>query len=164
MSINSLCIYFSYIPEVHASEKSVKKISDIKRVTLIIWSCLLADDLRHRTSTGFPHTIRGIVVFEDKDGKQCAVDYDGIAELSCKFFKKQFRIDPSKFKETTWFDGNQRYGYLIEFKIVYEEAPTLFRQPYETVKLKLGNLEAECELAPNRYSSGQSDWKLYKGK
>lgn len=167
MSINTRGVYFSYISEVYASEKTIKKISDIKSVTLIIRSCLLVDDLSNcGGSLGpCPHTIRGIVIFEDKDGKQCAVDYDGIAELSCKFFNKQFRIDPGDFKKTTYPDGNERYAYPIrEFKLTFEEAPTLFRRPYETVKFKLENLEDTCELSPNGGSEGESDWILYKGK
>jgi len=147
--------YFSSITDVYASEESIKKISDIKSVTFVIWSALLVDDLRHRDINGnCPHTIRGFIIFKDKDGNPCAVDYAGVAELSSKFFYKQFRIEPTDFKSTTLADGN--YAYPIEFKITYEEAPTLFRRPYEIVKFKLGNLEATCELTPNKSSSEQS--------
>ena len=140
------------IPDAYASGEAIKNIADIKSVTLIIRSCLLEDDLSNcGGSLGpCPHTIRGIIIFKDKAGKQCAVDYDGISELTCKFFNKQFRIDPGDFEKTTYPDGVKRYAYPIrEFKLTFEEAPTLFRRPYEIVKFMLGNLEDTCKLSPN---------------
>lgn len=150
------------IPDAHASEKTVKKISDIKKVTLFIRSCTLPDDLEVRQRS----TIRGMVVFEDNEGKQCAINYDGIAELSCTFFHKGFYIKPGDFKTVSWF-GSDTYAYPIEFKVSFDEAPTLYRRPYETVKFRIGDFEATCELSPGGSrgsSSEQSPWKLHKGK
>lgn len=182
MSINTRDIYFSYILAAYASEKTIKKISDIKSVTLIVWWVGLYED-RHGVLRGFNDpTIMGIVIFKDKGGEECAIDYDGVAELSCGFFNKQFRIRPNDFKikecdgypHRLWCNPilNEHYGYRIEFKL--KDALLLGKfPPYpnpsirpQTVKFKLGNLEAKCILDENheRSSSEQSPWKLYKGK
>jgi hypothetical protein len=130
----------------------IKNISDIKSVTLIVRSCLLEKNLKYYGPSGFLHTIRGIVVFYDQKGRQCAVDYDGTAELSCEFFYKQFNISSGDFNETTWPDGKKRYAYTIrEFDLTFDESHgKLFTRPYETVKFKIENLEDTCELSPNR--------------
>lgn len=181
VSINISYIYFSYIPAAYASGKNIKKISDIKSVTLIIrWIGLYED--RHGVMRGFNDpTIMGIVIFKDKDGEECAIDYDGIAELSCEFFNKQFQIRPSDFKikecdgypHRLWCNPifNEHYGYRIEFKLREVLLPEEF-PPYpspsirpQTVKFKLGNLEAKCIIDESQGSSSeQSPWKIYKGK
>lgn len=176
---NASDVYYS---KVYASENTIKKISDIKSVTLIVWWIGLYED-RQGVLRGFNDpTIMGIVIFKDKDGKECAVDDDGIAELSCEFFNKQFQIRPSGFKikecdgysHRLWCNPifNEHYGYRIEFKLKnallldkFPPYPNPSIRP-QTVKFKLGNLEAKCILDENheRNSSEQSSWKLHKGK
>jgi len=127
-------------------------------------------------------TIRGFVIFRDKDGEECAID-DGIAELSCELFKKQLKIRPIDFKikdcesypHRLWCSPffNEHYGYRIEFKLTefisprdFPPYPSPSRRP-QTVKFKLGNLEAKCILDENREtreSSGEGgSWGLVIG-
>lgn len=154
MSINTKDIYFSYISAAYASEKTIKKISDIKSITLIIKIVWLEDDILQGPDMpggSYRHTIRGIIIFKDENGEECAIDYGGIAELSCAYFHKEFYISPNDFKTVSWFD-NDAYAYPIEFKITPKEHPDLG----ETVKFKIENFEASCSLLQGYRCEGTS--------
>ena len=137
----------------------IKDISQIKKITLTMWSCILPQDLLGCGGARgpCPLTVRGVVIFEDEKGKQCAIDYDGVAELSCKFFTKQFKIKPEDFKETTWPDCVTRnYAYTIQFKTTFKESPSIHMRPFEVTTFKIGDLKASAEIGASKCKSKKS--------
>ena len=150
MAVTVSAVYFSRIPSSYAADGDVKKISEIESVTLIIRAVLLVEDFKKRPGNAdVPVTARAVIIFRDKDGRPCAIDYDGVAELICPLFSKRFEIHPEDFTRSHW-DLSYDYGYSIEFKVDRARGSQkgIFVRPYYIVKFRLGHLRATCEFGP----------------